>query len=133
MRLRANYNFYKKGNVMNNPESFNNILAEERTLLAAERTFSAWIRTALAAMAGGLAVLRLIIFRSEFHRILVHIIGETLILWGCLLIVLSAIDYKNTRNKLVNAQSYKSSQLGFLVVVLPLLLISALLIWVTLP
>jgi putative membrane protein len=118
---------------MNNQEPINTILAEERTLLAAERTFSAWIRTALAAMAGGLAAMRLIIFRTEFHRILAHIIGETLILWGCLLIVLSAIDYKNTRKKLVNATNYKSSPLGFWAVVLPLLLISALLIWVTLP
>lgn len=28
-------------------------LASERTLLAAERTFSAWIRTGLAALGGG--------------------------------------------------------------------------------
>ena len=109
------------------------MLAEERTLLAAERTYSAWIRTALAAMAGGLAILRLITFKSDYHRIIAHIIGETLILWGCVVIVLSSIDYKNTRHKLTLAKSYKSSQLGFLILVVPLLLISALLIWVTLP
>ena len=56
---------------MKNQEIINNSLAEEPTLLAAERTFSAWIRTALAAMAGGLAVMRLIGFKSEFHSILV--------------------------------------------------------------
>ena len=118
---------------MEKQEANNNMLAEERTLLAAERTFSAWLRTALAAMAGGLAILRLISFKSEFHRIIAHIIGETLIVWGCILIVLSAIDYKNTRSKLNIAKNYKSSQLGFLIIVVPLLLISALLIWVTLP
>jgi inner membrane protein YidH len=118
---------------MKNQEITNNIFAEERTLLAAERTFSAWIRTALAAMAGGLAILRLIIFKSELHRIIAHIIGETLIVWGCVLIILSAIDYKKTRDKLISVGSYKGSLLGFLVVVVPLLLMSTLLIWVTLP
>lgn len=114
-------------------EKSNNQLAEERTLLAAERTFSAWLRTALAAMAGGLAIMRVISFKSDFHRIIAHIIGETLILWGCVLIVLSSIDYKKIRNTLIIAKNYKSSQLGFLIIVLPLLLMSALLIWVTLP
>jgi len=118
---------------MKNQETINNMLAEERTLLAAERTFSAWIRTALAAMAGGLAIMRLIGFKSEFHRILAQVLGETLILWGCIIIILSSIDYKQTRHKLVMAKNYKSSQLGFLIIVIPLLLMSALLIWVTWP
>ena len=118
---------------MKNQEINNTLLAEERTLLAAERTYSAWIRTALAAMAGGLAILRLITFKTDYHRIIAHIIGETLILWGCLLIVLSSIDYRKTRNKLMIAESYKSSKLGFITIVLPLLIICALLIWVTLP
>lgn len=110
-----------------------NVLAEERTLLAAERTFSAWLRTALTAMAGGIAILRLISFKTEFHKLIAHIMGETLILWGCIVIILSIIDYKKIRNKLINAKSYKSSSFGFLIIVIPLLLISALLIWVTLP
>jgi putative membrane protein len=118
---------------MNDQELLNNLLAEERTLLAAERTFSAWLRTALAAMAGGIAILRLISFKSESHRIAAHIIGETLMLWGCALIILSSIDYKKTRNKLTIAKNYKSSQLGFLIIVLPLLVMALLLIWVTLP
>lgn len=118
---------------MKNQDMLNNQLAEERTLLAAERTFSAWLRTALAAMAGGLAILRLISFKTELHKTIAHIIGETLILWGCLVIILSSIDYKEIRNKLMLAKNYKSSQLGFLIIVMPLLLISALLVWVTLP
>jgi len=117
---------------MKQPETTNQ-LAEERTLLAAERTFSAWLRTALAAMAGGLAILRLIQFKTELHRLMAHIIGETLIIWGCALIILAAVDYQKTRKQLVIAQNYKSSQLGFLIIVLPLLLIATLLIWVTLP
>ena len=118
---------------MKNQEIMSTQLAEERTLLALERTFSAWLRTGLAAMAGGLAIIRLISFKSETHRIIAHIIGEMLILWGCLLIVLSSVDYKRVRNQLKLAQNYKSSQLGFILVVLPLLVMSGLLIWVTLP
>jgi putative membrane protein len=118
---------------MKNQEANNTMLAEERTLLAAERTFSAWIRTALAAMAGGLAILRLISFRSELHKTIAHVIGETLIVWGCILIVLSALDYKKTRTKLPGAQNYKSSHVGFFIIVAPLVLMSVLLIWVTLP
>ena len=109
------------------------VLAEERTLLAAERTFSAWLRTALAAMAGGLAIVRLLVFKTEWHRIIAYIIGETLILWGCVLIVLASIDYKKTRDKLVMATNYKSSTGGFLVVVIPLFVMSVLLILLSLP
>ena len=67
---------------MKNQEISDHMLAEERTLLAAERTFSAWLRTALAAIAGGVAILRLISFKTETHRIVAHIIGELLILLG---------------------------------------------------
>jgi len=109
------------------------VLAEERTLLAAERTFSAWIRTALTAMAGGIAILRLISFKTEFHKMIAHVIGETLILWGCILIIFSVIDYKKTRNKLSIAKNYKSSPVGFFMIVMPLLLVAILLVWVTLP
>ena len=118
---------------MKNQETIAHMLAEERTLLASERTFSAWLRTALAAMAGGLAILRLISFKSDMHRIIAHIIGEILVLWGCVLIVLSSIDYKKARDRLMGSKSYKSSQLGFMLIVLPVLVISALLVWVTLP
>lgn len=111
----------------------NDRLAEERTLLAAERTFSAWLRTALAAMAGGIAILRLIIFKTDLHRIIAHIIGELLILWGCLVIVLATIDYKKMHSTLILAKNYKSSNVGFITIVLPLLIISGLLIFVTFP
>ncbi len=118
---------------MKNQEISNNMLAEERTLLASERTFSAWLRTALAAIAGGVAILRLIIFKTDIHRIIAHVIGETLILWGCLLIVLSSLDYKKMRDKLPYRKDYKSSKLKFFIIVLPLLIMAVLLIWVTLP
>lgn len=71
---------------MKNKEITIDQLAQERTLLAGERTFSAWLRTTLASMAGGIAILRLINFKTDTHRIVAHIIGEILILWGCIVI-----------------------------------------------
>lgn len=117
---------------MNNHETSNS-LAQERTVLAAERTYSAWLRTAIAAMAGGVAILRLISFKTDLHRIIAHAIGEILILWGFVVVLLASIDYKKLQRKLHGAQNYKTSTMGFLVIALPLLLIGALLIWVTLP
>ena len=118
---------------MKNQEFSDHLLAEERTLLASERTFSAWLRTALAAIAGGIAILRLISFKSDTHRIVAHIAGEALILWGILLVIVSAMEYKKTCNKLIIAKNYKSSSFRFIIIVLPLLVICGLLIWVTLP
>jgi len=118
---------------MENQQRTDTLLSEERTLLAAERTFSAWLRTALAAMAGGLAILRFVIFKTEAHRIAAHIAGQILILWGCLIIVLASIDYKNMQRALQIKKNYKSSTIGYFFIVLPLLLISALLVWITLP
>lgn len=118
---------------MKHEETIKTFLAEERTLLAAERTFSAWIRTALAGMAGGLAIVRLLVFKTELHRIIAHLMGETLVLWGCLVILLASIDYQKTRSQLTLAKNYKSSQLGFLIIAAPLILISILLIWIILP
>ncbi len=109
------------------------ILTEERTLLAAERTFSAWVRTALSAMAGGLAIMRLIAFKTESHRIMAHVIGQMLIFWGCLLIILASIDYKNMHHKLRLANNYNRSQVRYFFIVLPLLLIAFLLVLITLP
>lgn len=117
----------------NDNEITPSVLEEERVLLATERTFSAWIRTALTAMAGGLAILRLISFKSEFHRTIAYIIGEILILWGGVVIIFSAIDYKKTCNKLLSTKNYKGYHTAFLIIVTPLLLIAVLLVWVTLP
>lgn len=118
---------------MKTPETPEHLLAKERTLLAAERTFFAWLRTALSAMAGGLAILRLIDFRTASHKLIAHIIGETLILWGCALIIMSTIDYKRSYDRLAAAHNSKNTQIRFFIIVLPLLVISALLVLITLP
>lgn len=107
-------------------------LAQERTLLSAERTFAAWIRTAIAAMAGGVAILRLITFKTELHRIVAYIIGEMLIAWGLLLIAMALYDYKTLCNSF-GIKHYKNFPLRLAIITLPLLIIIILLIWITLP
>ena len=118
---------------MKNRETDSEMLAQERTLLAAERTFSAWLRTALAAMAGGLTMLRLISFKTDLHRALAHIIGETLILWGLLIIILASISYKKMRDALSIQKYSHHARLEYVLIVVPLLIITLLLIVVTLP
>ena len=72
---------------MINQEKINTILAEERTLLVNNCTFSAGLEIALTAMAGGLAILRLISFKTEFHKIIAHIIGRNTDFMGTYVIV----------------------------------------------
>lgn len=117
---------------MEKQEKNMNMLAEERTLLAAERTFAAWLRTALSAMAGGIAFLRFFIFKTDLHRVIAHIIAVGLIVWGCLVVVVSFMDYKAMSSTLVNAKNYKSSQLKLLIMIVPLFIISILLLWIAL-
>lgn len=109
----------------------NHIGPEEKTLLAAERTFSAWIRTGLAGIACGIAILRLLEFKTRFHQIAAHIIGQTLILWGGALFIFAALDYHKIRKALGIKNRYKASDWGFIIIIIPLLLITFLLIWTT--
>lgn len=68
-------------------------LAIERNRLAALRTFNAWIRTGLAGVGGGIAVIKFIPFSHETHRIAADIIGEFLILWGIGIFFYSLYEY----------------------------------------
>lgn len=71
-------------------------LAQVRTLLAAERTFSAWIRTGLAGVGGGLIIIRLIPFRNVVHQRAAQTIGQLLIIWGAAIFVFALWDYRHT-------------------------------------
>jgi putative membrane protein len=108
-----------------------NQLAEERTLLAIERTFSAWIRTGLAALGGGLAIDRLITFKTEVNRLLAYTVGQTLIVWGMLIFIFAALDYRISYRKLGFGRTYKSSWWGLLVTIIPPILVGMLLIIIT--
>lgn len=118
---------------IDNLEEERTALSTERTLLAAERTFFSLIRTALSALAGGVAIIRLIAFRTLLHKIIAYGIGETLILWACALMIMAYRDYTKIHRQLVVHKKNARGHYRFFLLLAPLLMISILLIWVTLP
>jgi putative membrane protein len=107
-------------------------LASERTLLAAQRTFSAWIRTGLAGLGGGLAVPRVLIFNSYVHLIVAHVIGALLVIWGASMFIYAIIDYRRTCMRLMPEGPSKNSLRAMLLMTVVLLIIAALVLWITL-
>ncbi|MHB8778869.1 MAG: DUF202 domain-containing protein [Anaerolineales bacterium] len=108
------------------------ILALERTLLAAQRTFSAWIRTGLAGVGGGLAVTRVLIFKSYEHQVVAYVIGGLLVIWGASIFVYAIIDYRRTCARLTQEGPSKNSLRALLLMTAVLLIVAALVFWITL-
>ncbi len=79
-----------------NLEVERNVLARERTRFAAERTLSSWIRTGLASVGAGFAIIRWIFFENLAHKIMANFLGGVLIIWGILVLVFSLLDFKRT-------------------------------------
>lgn len=107
-------------------------LASERTLLAAERTFSAWIRTGLAGVGGGLAVPRVLIFNSYEHLIVARVIGVLLVIWGASIFIYAINDYRRTSMRLKQDGLPKNSLHALLLMTAVLLIVAALVLWITL-
>jgi putative membrane protein len=107
-------------------------LASERTLLAAERTFSAWIRTGLAGIGGGLAVARVLVFKSYEHQVVAHVIGALLVIWGASVFVYALVDYQRTCVRLMKEGLVKNSLRALLLMTVGLLIITSLVFWITL-
>lgn len=107
-------------------------LASERTSLAAQRTFSAWIRTGLAGVGGGLAVARLLVFKSYEHRVIAHVIGALLVIWGASIFIYAIIDYRRTCARLMQEGPSKNSLRALLLMTVVLLIVAALVFWLTL-
>lgn len=101
-------------------------LASKRTLLAADRTFSAWIRTGLAGLGGGLAVARLLGFKSVENQILAHVIGAFLVIWAAGIFIYAILDYRRTCIKLKQEDISKNSLGAFFFMTVGLLIIAAL-------
>jgi putative membrane protein len=66
------------------------------TILANERTFSAWLRTGLAAELGGLAVSRLLVLGLVHYRWIARIIGIIFILIGMTIYIIALLSYRQT-------------------------------------
>jgi len=110
----------------------NEELASERTLLAAERTFSAWIRTGLASLGGGLAIARSLIFKSYVEQEMARVIGALLVIWGSGVFVYAIIRYHRACARL-SQESLSRSSLGVTILMTAVLLIvAAMVFWITL-
>lgn len=86
------------------------MLAIERNQLSAERTFSAWIRTGLAGVGGGLAISRLITFHNFTHQLIAKSLGQLLILWGILIFIFAILGYYRICSKLSKTNGHKVSK-----------------------
>jgi putative membrane protein len=72
--------------------------AQHRTVLANERTFSAWLRTGLSAIGGGVAIVEFL--GNEDGELIARILGVILILVGAGVILLAFWRYNQISNLL---------------------------------
>jgi putative membrane protein len=75
--------------------------ADRRTLLANERNFSAWLRTSLSSMGGGLAVARLL--GAEEAGFVAYAAGILLILFGATASLIAYWQYHEVSDELEKA------------------------------
>ncbi len=116
-----------------NPNKTNDELAAIRTLLAAEWTYAAWIRTGLAGIGGGLAVIKLIFFQTLVHQTIAHWTGQLFIILGGLIFVFAYWNYRQSYRSLGIEEKLVSRSISFILagVTVVLIVISALLFWLT--
>lgn len=106
-------------------------LAHTRTLLAAERTFSAWIRTGLAGIGGGLAVVKLVPFRNIGNQSIARLTGQVLVLWGAAIFIFALLDYLRSRRVLGHDDMARSSPWVMALITATLLIVAGLVFWLT--
>lgn len=85
------------------------LLSIERNRLANEQTFLSWIRTGLAGVGGGIAVIRLLTFQHEAHQIMAESVGMLLVFWGMSIFILAMIDYRRSYRILKTKNGYIGS------------------------
>lgn len=96
-------------------------LARERTVLASERTVSAWIRTSLASIGGGFALMRFFVFQNSDHRFIANMMGVLLMICGMFILIFSYRDYRESCKKLNGCSKTKMRWIGVVISVFVLL------------
>ena len=108
---------------MTDPNTDQKNLAKASDHLANERTFLAWIRTAIAAMGFGFVVVKFSLFVKQLSLVFTDkpivssgrgysgAIGISLVCLGALIAVLSFLRYKRIEKSLKNNEFYPSSRL----------------------
>jgi uncharacterized membrane protein YidH (DUF202 family) len=78
--------------------------APRRTWLAAERTYLAWVRTALGALGMALAVGRLLPALTDVSHVAFGLLGAAYGVFGLILVLLAAYRSASVRNSLAAQQ-----------------------------
>ena len=99
-------------------------LSLDRTRLAKERTFAAWLRTALSSIAVGLAVVKLL--PSIEPRWLLRIMGIIFVGAGSLIVIFAIQSYQITLRQL-EQKGYKGLPTSYIYVLTTLFALGALL------
>ena len=84
---------------------------DPRYTLANERTFLAWVRTALAMLAGGVALHALEIPHTDWAR---GLLASLLVLFGALLTVLAIVRWARVERAMRTGQPLPAFTLGYL-------------------
>lgn len=108
-------------------------LAQVRTLLAAERTYAAWIRTGLAGIGGGLAVIKLLFFKLPAHQSIAHLTGQLLIMGGGTIFIFAYWNFNRTCRALGSNHTAlpRFSNSILILMTAALVIISLLVFWLT--
>ena len=114
---------------MGNPElKTSDILAQDRTRLAAERTLMAWVRTALAMIGFGFTIYKFLQVVQEQSTLPVlrpqapRNLGLTLVGIGTFAVIIACVQHWQYVRKLRPDQPYKPWDLAFIVACLIALL-----------
>lgn len=107
------------------------ILAFQRNRLAAQRTYNAWIRTGLAGVGGGIAVIKFLPFADPTHRFAADIVGQFLIFWGICIFFYSLVNYYQIVKKLEDVEEEKLPYLAVSLITFSLIAISVVLFIIT--
>ena len=106
-------------------------LAEDRTILAAERTFASWLRTGLAFLSVGLGLQRFL--RDQFPSWELRLIGAVLVLCAAASFAAAAWRDRRTRLRLPEPEIHLlpgSLSLGVASVLVAVSLLAEVAIWV---
>ena len=106
-------------------------LSMARTILSAERSFSAWIRTGLAALGVGVAVARALIFKTYTHQVIANLIGALLIVLAAIMFSYGLMSYHRIHTRLSKAGFLKKSLGAMILMTGILLIITALVLFIT--
>lgn len=118
-----------ENDLISNPEWDKNALDRERTRMAAERTFLAWIRTGLTSIGIGIALAKFIIFHTIIHEQIGKISGKLLILWGICIFCFALFSYRRICIQLHSGVFWKAYA-GLTIATVFLIILSFILFWI---